>query len=295
VDWWPWGPEAFAAAKASGKTVFLSIGYAACHWCHVMEHESFEDEATAKLLNDAFVCIKVDREERPDIDDVYMAATQLTTGRGGWPMTCFLLPDGRPFLARTYMRPDDLARITGKVREMWKSERSRLESAAEEISKGVRESTGGPKLPPFEGADSDLVAFALDRAASEFDSDHGGFDRSPKFPPHATLLFLLDRAGTTGGERGLAMAKRTLDGMAAGGVHDQVGGGFHRYSTDTAWFLPHFEKMLYDNALLATAYAKGFTATKGMDGQTVLHGFILLFIVLGNIAFFQERAKKARA
>jgi uncharacterized protein YyaL (SSP411 family) len=177
-------------------------------------------------------------------------------------MTCFLLPDGRPFLARTYMRPDDLARITGKVREMWKSDRARLEAAAEEISKGVRESTGGPKLPPFEGADSDLVAFALERAASEFDADHGGFDRSPKFPPHATLLFLLDRAGTTGGERGLAMAKRTLDGMAAGGVHDQVGGGFHRYSTDTEWFLPHFEKMLYDNALLATAYAKGFAATK---------------------------------
>jgi len=262
VDWRPWGPEAFSAARTSGKLVFLSIGYAACHWCHVMEHESFEDEATAAVLNEAFVCIKVDREERPDVDDVYMAAVQMTTGRGGWPMSCFLLPDGRPFLARTYMRPQDLVNVTTQILALQKSDPARLTAAAEEIANGVRENVGGPKVPPFEGADDELVRFAVDRIASEFDDRFGGFDRSPKFPPHATLLFLLDRDGKAAGERGLLMATKTLDGMAAGGVHDQIGGGFHRYSTDGEWFLPHFEKMLYDNALLATAYAKGFAVTK---------------------------------
>ena len=262
VDWLPWGPEAFAAAKAADKPIFLSIGYAACHWCHVMAHESFEDDATAAVLNDVFVCVKVDREERPDVDDVYMAAVTMTTGHGGWPMTCFLLPDGRPFLARTYLRRGDVVAVAKKLQAMWRDERPRLEGAAEEIAKAVREHAAGPALPPFAGSDADLVRAAVDHASAEFDRARGGFDRVPKFPPHGHLLFFLDRHGTAGGEAGLAMARKTLDAMADGGVHDQVGGGFHRYSTDADWLVPHFEKMLYDNALLAQAYAAASAVTK---------------------------------
>ena len=254
VDWWPWGKEALAEAKAKDKPVFLSIGYAACHWCHVMEHESFEDEEAARVLNEAFVCVKVDREERPDLDEVYMTAVQLTSGRGGWPMTCLLLPDGRPFLARTYLPKDALIDVAHRVRTMWATQRDRLVGAAEEIAAAIRAHASSPTVA-FPGSDEDLVKGAVDAAAADFDDVHGGFDRVPKFPPHAMLLLLLDRGGAAGGERGLAMARKTLQAMAAGGVCDQVGGGFHRYSTDAQWLVPHFEKMLYDNALLATAYA----------------------------------------
>jgi uncharacterized protein YyaL (SSP411 family) len=264
VDWWPWGKEALAEAKAKDKPIFLSIGYAACHWCHVMEHESFEDEGAARALNDAFVCVKVDREERPDLDEVYMTAVQLTSGRGGWPMTCLLLPDGRPFLARTYLPRDSLIDVTRSVRRMWQApaERARLTGAAEEIAAAIRAHAASPTVP-FAGTDDDLVKAAVDAAAAEFDDRHGGFDRVPKFPPHSMLLLLLDRGGAAGGARGLAMARKTLAAMAAGGICDQVGGGFHRYSTDGEWLVPHFEKMLYDNALLATAYAAAFE----LDGE----------------------------
>jgi uncharacterized protein YyaL (SSP411 family) len=257
VDWRPWGLEAFEEAKRTGKPVFLSIGYAACHWCHVMEHESFEDEATAALLNDVFVCVKVDREERPDVDDVYMAAVQMTTGHGGWPMTCFLTPDGRPFLARTYLRREDLRAVTARVRDLWRADRPRLEAAAEEVAEAVRAHAEGPDVEPLRGGDAELVAGAVARLEASFDRARGGFDRVPKFPPHAALAFLLDRAPLPGGEPAAAMARTTLDAMAAGGVRDHVGGGFHRYSTDAEWLLPHFEKMLYDNALLASLYARG--------------------------------------
>ena len=257
VDWWPWGKAALEEARAKDKPVFLSIGYAACHWCHVMEHESFEDPEAARALNEAFVCVKVDREERPDLDEVYMTAVQLTSGRGGWPMTCLLLPDGRPFLARTYLPKAALMEVARQVHRLWATERDRLVGAAEEIAAAVRAHATSPAVA-FPGSDEELVKAAVDAAAAEFDAVHGGFDRVPKFPPHAMLLLLLDRRGAVGGERGLAMATKTLQAMAAGGVCDQVGGGFHRYSTDAEWLVPHFEKMLYDNALLATAYATAF-------------------------------------
>jgi uncharacterized protein YyaL (SSP411 family) len=257
VDWHPWGPEAFARAKAENKPVFLSIGYAACHWCHVMERESFEDEATARVLNEVFVCVKVDREERPDVDDVYMSAVQLTTGRGGWPMSCFLLPDGRPFLARTYLPRGDLVSVARRIADFWRTNPARLEEAASEIVRHVKENAAASEPEAVRGSDAELVSGAVARLAAAFDRERGGFDRVPKFPPHAALAFLLDRGGEAGGEAGLDMARKTLDGMAAGGVRDHLGGGFHRYSTDAEWLLPHFEKMLYDNALLAAAYARG--------------------------------------
>ena len=275
VDWWPWGPAAFAEAKRLDRPVFLSIGYAACHWCHVMAHESFEDEAVAAVLDDTFVCVKVDREERPDVDDVYMAAVQLTTGHGGWPMSVFLFPDGRPFLARTYLRPNDLVEVSRRIGELWRSGRERLSAAADEIAHAVRAHAAGPVLPPFDGSDADLVRAAVADAASSFDRERGGFDRRPKFPPHAHLLLFLDRdAAPLVGPEARAMALATLDGMAAGGVHDQVGGGFHRYSTDAEWLLPHFEKMLYDNALLAQAYALAYEATREARHAEVLRGIL---------------------
>jgi uncharacterized protein YyaL (SSP411 family) len=254
VDWWPWGPEAFAKAKERDVPVFLSVGYAACHWCHVMEHESFEDAATAALLNEAFVCVKVDREERPDVDDVYMTAIQVTTGRGGWPMTCVLTPDGRPFVALTYLPRAALQDLARRVRSTWTGQRARVEAAADDVASAVRASAAGIDLPAVPGSDAEIVASAVERLRADFDPVHGGFDRVPKFPPHAALLLLLDRGGAVGGEAGLSMARRTLDAMASGGIRDHVGGGFHRYSTDAVWLLPHFEKMLYDNALLARAY-----------------------------------------
>jgi uncharacterized protein len=262
VDWRPWGAEAFAEAKASQRPVFLSIGYAACHWCHVMAHESFESADVAAVMNDVFVCVKVDREERPDIDDVYMSACQMTTGSGGWPLTAFLLPDGRPFLVRTYLRPDNVVQTSRQIARLWQTDRARLEGAAEEIANAVREHAAGPKAPAFTGSDADLVREAVAQSVASFDRERGGFDRAPKFPPHAHLLFFLDGDGAAAGPEALAMARVTLDGMAAGGVCDQVGGGFHRYSTDAEWLVPHFEKMLYDNALLAQAYARAFAVTR---------------------------------
>jgi len=274
VDWWPWGPAAFAEAKRLDKPVFLSIGYAACHWCHVMAHESFEDPATAKVMNDVFVNVKVDREERPDVDDVYMAAVQLTTGHGGWPMSVYLLPDGRPFLARTYLRPHDVVATAARVAELWTSDRARLEGAAEEVADAIRAQTAGPKLPPYTGSDADLVKAAVAQSVASFDRERGGFDRRPKFPPHAHLLAFLDRDGAATGPEALGMARVTLDGMALGGVHDHVGGGFHRYSTDAEWLLPHFEKMLYDNALLATAYARAAVVLKEPRYAAVVRGVL---------------------
>src|SRR5262245_52070952 len=256
VDWWPWGKEALAEAKAKDKPIFLSIGYAACHWCHVMAHESFEDEATARAMNETFVCVKVDREERPDLDDVYMAGTQVTSGRGGWPLTVLLTPDGRPFLARTYLPPQVVRSVCTQVARAWRQDRARVEAAADEVADAVRRLSAGFDGEAVSGSDADLVKGAVERLAAEFDQSRGGFDRAPKFPPHAALLFLLDRKGANGGEAGLSMVRATLDGMAAGGVRDHVGGGFHRYSTDAEWLLPHFEKMLYDNALLARAYVE---------------------------------------
>ena len=266
VDWYPWGEDAFSRARREGKPVFLSIGYSSCHWCHVMEKESFENEALADVLNEHFVSIKVDREERPDVDDVYMTAVQITSGRGGWPLSAFLLPDGKPFFAGTYFPPEDRHGRAGfrtlllRIAQAWGNERPALEESArqiaEEVARAADPALRGASEPP--GRDALLLpAAALARA---FDPRHGGFGGAPKFPPHLALEWLLAR-GADGDASALAHAIGTLDGMALGGIRDHLGGGFHRYSTDAEWLLPHFEKMLTDNAQLLGVYARAHALT----------------------------------
>ncbi len=263
VDWYPWGEEAFARAKAEDKPILLSVGYAACHWCHVMEHESFEDEATAALMNRYFVNVKVDREERPDVDSIYMTAVQALTGSGGWPMTVFLTPDGEPFFAGTYFPPDDrwqmpsFQRVLRSVAEAYATRRGDLLARGRDLVERMREAArmqmpGGALTP----AVLDAAFVGLQQA---FDPEYGGFGRAPKFPQPMTLEFLLRYAVRTG--RGMEMLEKTLRAMAEGGMYDQIGGGFHRYSVDAQWLVPHFEKMLYDNALLARVYLETFQAT----------------------------------
>ena len=264
VDWREWGEEAFAEARRRDVPVLLSVGYAACHWCHVMAHESFEDEATAAQMNAHFVCVKVDREERPDVDSVYMAATQALTGQGGWPMTVFTTPDGRPFYCGTYFPPrpahgmPSFRQLLAAVTDAWRTRREELETAGTRIAEGIsaRLDLGTP-VP--------LTPEALDRAvaalAADLDERWGGFGGAPKFPPSMLLEFLLRHAARTGDDRALAMARSTLEAMARGGIHDQLVGGFARYSVDARWVVPHFEKMLYDNALLLRAYLHLWRAT----------------------------------
>jgi uncharacterized protein YyaL (SSP411 family) len=261
VDWYPWGEDAFAKARAEDKPVFLSIGYSACHWCHVMERESFESDELAKILNENFVSIKVDREERPDIDSIYMQAVQLMTGHGGWPMSVFLTPEGGPFYAGTYFPPDDrhgmpgFKRVLTHVADAYRSKRKEVEAASEEVRKVI--SSG---LQP--GGTAPIDRQALDRAAAQiahgYDPEHGGFGGAPKFPPSMTLDFLMQVAHRTGDRGYEEIITNTLTKMARGGMYDQVGGGFHRYSVDARWLVPHFEKMLYDNALLARLYTRAW-------------------------------------
>ncbi|MGZ3556824.1 MAG: thioredoxin domain-containing protein, partial [Gemmatimonadaceae bacterium] len=266
VDWYAWGPDALDKAKREDKPILLSIGYAACHWCHVMAHESFEDEETARLMNDNFVNIKVDREERPDIDGIYMQAVQAMTGSGGWPMTVFLDHSGRPFFGGTYFPPEDRPGMPGFVRLMeavddaWRHRRDELDQQAEQLHDAIEQSTaiGG-------GARGALTPAILDRAVEnlqeQFDPRFGGFGRAPKFPQAMTITFLLDLAADDPRPEVLEMATGSLDAMGAGGIYDQVGGGFHRYSVDAHWLVPHFEKMLYDQALLTRAYLHGWMVT----------------------------------
>ncbi len=266
VDWYPWGEEAFRKARREDKPVFLSIGYSSCHWCHVMERESFEDDGIARFLNEHFVPIKVDREERPDVDDVYMTAVQLMTGRGGWPLSAFLLPDRRPFFAGTYFPPADrhgqpgFRRLLEALAADWRTHRSEIERIADRLAAEIAASQGpaaaGGRVP-LSGETPSLLTAAL---AASFDSGHGGFGGAPKFPPHLALLWLLGK-GLSENAWGLEMASRTLEAMALGGVHDHLGGGFHRYSTDAKWLVPHFEKMLYDNGQLLGIYARARAAT----------------------------------
>ncbi|HEY2328018.1 MAG TPA: thioredoxin domain-containing protein [Gaiellaceae bacterium] len=251
VDWYPWGDEALARAKDEDKPILLSIGYAACHWCHVMEHESFEDAATARDMNARFVCIKVDREERPDLDAIYMDAVVALTGQGGWPMTVFLTPVGEPFFGGTYYPPEPrhglpaFRQVLAAVDEAWRERRDDAVRSAGELADHVRATAQA------HASNDPLTPEQLDTAqhnlANGFDTSNGGWGRAPKFPPAPVLGFLMRRGETT-------MTRATLDGMAAGGMHDLVGGGFHRYSVDERWLVPHFEKMLYDNALLAPLY-----------------------------------------
>ena len=260
VDWWPWGDEAFADARARDVPVLLSVGYSACHWCHVMAHESFEDPQTATLMNDNLVAIKVDREERPDVDAVYMTATQAMTGQGGWPMTVFLTPDREPFFCGTYFPRDHFQRLVLGVAKAWREDRSNVTSQASEIAAALAEratplrGTGGA---PGQAALAGLSDQAVRTLAGEYDAAQGGFGGAPKFPPSMVLEFLLRHAerGGPGAAQALAMTEGTAEAMARGGMYDQLAGGFARYSTDAGWVVPHFEKMLYDNALLARVYA----------------------------------------
>ena len=268
VNWRPWGDEAFAEARALGRPVFLSVGYATCHWCHVMEEESFEDPAIAQLLNEKFVPVKVDREERPDLDAIYMQAVQMLTQHGGWPMSVFLTPEAKPFFGGTYFPAQDGQRgarfgfrsVLLELDRIYREERERAVSSAEEIAQAVRQSLAPDSpagLPQAHVLDGALAYYA-----QVFDPAQGGVRRAPKFPSSLNVRFLLRCWKRTGDAQALQMAELSLTKMALGGIYDQVGGGFHRYSTDARWLVPHFEKMLYDNALLVSAYLEGWQATQ---------------------------------
>jgi len=261
VDWYPWGPEAFAKAKAEGKPIFLSVGYSSCHWCHVMERESFEDDGIARQLNERFVAIKVDREERPDVDEIYLLAVQTLTGRGGWPMSVFLLPDGRPFHGGMYYKPIEFAELLRAVHESWTQpdKRRLVEQQAEKLAAAIaglaaQARPAGDLTPAILGSASRIYP-------ETFDERNGGFGDRPKFPPSNKLLLLLAEHARKPDPQTLRMVTVTLDRMARGGLYDQVGGGFHRYCVDSRWLVPHFEKMLYDQALLARTYLRAAAAT----------------------------------
>jgi uncharacterized protein YyaL (SSP411 family) len=264
VDWYPWGDEAFTKARTEDKPILLSVGYAACHWCHVMEHESFEDDVTAGLMNERFVSVKVDREERPDVDSLYMDAVVALTGHGGWPMTVFLTPEGEPFLGGTYYPPEprhglpSFQQVLNAVADAYRERRGDVARQASAIVDAVRQSAElRPSTDPLTEGMLGEATRALQR---QFDREWGGWGGAPKFPQASTLEFLL-HMHLRGDEEALPMVMQTLDAMAAGGMYDLVGGGFHRYSVDREWLVPHFEKMLYDNALLAAAYLHGWVVT----------------------------------
>ena len=278
VDWYPWGDEAFAAARARDVPIMLSVGYSACHWCHVMAHESFEDELTAGVMNDLFVNVKVDREERPDVDAVYMDAVQAMTGQGGWPMTVFLTPDGRPFFGGTYFPPrpthgrpgfTDLLRA---IDEAWQTKRAAVLEDAEHLSSAIAQAAAPDENAG--GADGALLTAGLQAGYAglrqAFDPTWGGFGRAPKFPQASMLELALRFLARTGGDEATTMVVRTLDAMAAGGIYDHLGGGFARYSTDERWLVPHFEKMLYDQAQLVRAYVHGWQLTGAPDYRQVV-------------------------
>jgi len=305
VDWYPWGEEAFARARSEDMPVFLSVGYSSCHWCHVMEHESFEDEGVAEALNAAFVSIKVDREERPDVDEAYMTAVQLSSGRGGWPMTVFLTPDKKPLFAGTYFPREDrggqpgFLTICRQIAMLWKSQRAEIEENASQFALGLAETIGRKAPATFAKFNEEFIANGVRALAADFDEVNGGFGGAPKFPPHTAIDFLLRysqrgrndqgvplplreglgegplREGLGEGlrKKALGMALFTLEKMALGGIHDHVGGGFHRYSTDAEWHLSHFEKMLYDNALMAENLATASRITREGPDDPFITGF----------------------
>jgi len=269
VEWYPWGDEALGRAKLEDKAILLSIGYAACHWCHVMERESFENDEIARVMNELFVCIKVDREERPDLDEIYMSAVQIMTGSGGWPLTVFLTPEREPFFGGTYFPPEDrwgrvgFRSVLVEVARIYREERQNVTRSAAGLTEHLKNLSGAPLTS--EMLSGDLVRAAVRAFASRFDSREGGFTGAPKFPPSTTISLLLRFYHAHGDDDALRMATLTLDKMAAGGMYDQLGGGFHRYSTDEYWLVPHFEKMLYDNALLARAYLEAYQLTGKED------------------------------
>ncbi len=291
VDWYPWGEEAFERAQADDKPILLSIGYAACHWCHVMEHESFEDDETARLMNERFVNVKVDREERPDVDALYMDAVLAMTGSGGWPTTVFLTPQRVPFYGGTYYPPEPrhgmpaFRDVLEAIADLYRDSRGEVEGSAKRLEEALgRASRANPSAEPLtEG----LLRDAARGLRSQFDPDWGGFGGAPKFPPASAIEFLL-RMHLRGDEQALPMVTKTLDAMAAGGMYDLVGGGFHRYAVDRTWLVPHFEKMLYDNALLASAYLHGWVVTGNERYRRVVEdtiGYVLRELSLPEGAF----------
>ena len=279
VDWYPWGEEALHQAQKEDKPILLSIGYSSCHWCHVMERESFENEAIAGIMNERFINIKVDREERPDLDEIYMHAVQIMTGSGGWPMTVFLTPDLIPFHAGTYFPPEDRRGMPGfpkilvVVSDYYHSHREEVGKMEEQVKHAFHQIA--EIVPSQETLDSKVFSKAFQVSESQFDPIYGGFGGAPKFPNSMTLSFLLRYWKSTGSKKALEMVEKTLEQMAKGGIYDHLGGGFHRYSTDDRWLVPHFEKMLYDNALLTRTYFEAYQATqKGwyrQVGEEILH------------------------
>jgi uncharacterized protein len=291
VDWYPWGDEAFDRAREENRPVFLSIGYSACHWCHVMAHESFENPGTAEALNASFISVKVDREERPDVDAVYMEAVQAITGSGGWPMSVFLTPDRRPFFGGTYFPPDDrhatpsFRTVLAALTDVWTNRRHEVEEQADQLSAAIasrsvisRSSSPPTALGSLGGTDGgvDLLEVATQELAARFDSHWGGFGPAPKFPQPTLIDIALHPRPRTGDgpDITLPMAVTTLDAMAAGGIHDHLGGGFARYSTDNQWLVPHFEKMLYDQAGLLRAFLHGWQVTGRADYLAVVEGIV---------------------
>ncbi|MDH3706987.1 MAG: thioredoxin domain-containing protein [Acidimicrobiia bacterium] len=265
VDWYPWGDDAFERARAEDKPILLSVGYSACHWCHVMAHESFEDDATAAVMNERFVNVKVDREERPDVDAIYMDAVQAMSGHGGWPMTAFLLPTGEPFFGGTYF-PNEARQgmlsfrdLMDRVQQAWETQRDGLRDQAQQLTAQIGRMSD--LAPTGAAADASVLDDATRRLRSMHDAAYGGFGTAPKFPPSMALDALLRQHAHTGDSDVLAMVTTTLDAMASGGMYDHLGGGFSRYSVDEQWMVPHFEKMLYDNALLVRAYTHGWQVT----------------------------------
>jgi uncharacterized protein YyaL (SSP411 family) len=293
VDWYPWGEEAWNRARAEDKPVFLSIGYSACHWCHVMERESFEDPAVAAVLNANFVAIKVDREERPDVDSIYMQAVQMMTGHGGWPMSMFLTPEGKPFFAGTYFPPQDrhglpgFKRVLEQIGDAFRTRRTDVEEASNEVQKSLSSQL---RVRGSGGAITrDQLDVAAGRIAGNYDSVNGGFGGAPKFPPSMSLDFLMQVASRDGNPHLREIVITTLTKMARGGMYDQVGGGFHRYSVDARWLVPHFEKMLYDNALLARLYTRAWQWTKDPFFARIANeilGFILREMTSPDGAFY---------
>ncbi len=267
VDWYPWGEEAFQKARAEGKPIFLSIGYSACHWCHVMAHESFEDEQVAAILNEHFVSIKVDREERPDVDRIYMNAVQAMTGGGGWPLSVFLTPEGVPFFGGTYFPPEPrhglpaFADVLHAVADAWRNRREEIVEGSQQVVEVVQQRADLIQALPPENLKSATLSRALLHLLDEFDEEHGGWNGAPKFPQPMALEFLLRYHHGTGEPQALRMTVHTLEAMVRGGMYDQLGGGFHRYAVDARWQVPHFEKMLYDNALLTRVYLHAWQAT----------------------------------
>lgn len=276
VDWYPWGPEAFAKAKQEGKLIFLSVGYSSCYWCHVMERESFMDPEIAAFMNQHFVCIKVDREERPDVDAIYMMAVQLISQRGGWPMSVFMTPDARPFFGGTYFpaRDNDRPGATGfltllqRIHDLWASQQAQIETTATKLTEAIQANMSGEAVAADQALDPAMVDEVKAALAASFDDTYGGFGFSaedperPKFPEASRLWFLLDCVERTQDAECLRMLKVTLDRMAMGGIWDHVGGGFHRYSVDRFWHIPHFEKMLYDNGQLLSVYSRAYHLTR---------------------------------